>query len=105
MSIVTTPVLHCDSCRSRIHRGIPGETATSLRADAAKSGWARRGRQDLCPHCSGYYADRYCRACGRAFWGEPSDCCPTCSGDVLPDPPRTLEDAMRDEVKLAVRRP
>lgn len=107
MSLLRIPALDCDVCHqpSRQHVGDAWMSAQDLRHEAARSHWVRRGRQDLCPHCAGYYEDRNCSVCGRSFWGSYATICAICTGEALPDPPRTLEDAMRDEVRLAVRLP
>lgn len=104
MSLVRLPTLECDACTRLVPRTYIGDrwmSAQDLRHSAGRANWVRRGRQDICPHCAGYYEDRRCIGCGRMFSGGYKTICPTCTGEALPDQPRTLEDAHRDEMRAA----
>lgn len=82
MSIERYPHIRCDRCKLSDCVTYLGDLdVRTLRAIMRERGWTR-GREGH----------------------RTMDYCPICSG-VLQPPPRTLEDAMRDEVKLAVRRP
>jgi len=103
MSLVRLPVIDCDVCHqlSRQHIGDPWMTAQDLRHSAARAHWVRRGRQDVCPHCAGYYDDRTCPVCGRDYICSYEGICQRCTGEALPDPvrDRTVDDAYRDELR------
>lgn len=104
MSLQRLPSIACDVCTAnepRRHTGDAWMNAEDVRREAARSGWVRRGRQDVCPHCAGYYDDRTCPVCGRDYICSYEAICQRCTGEALPDPvrDRTVDDAYRDELR------
>jgi RecJ-like exonuclease len=106
MSLQRLPSIACDACTTnepRRHIGDSWMTAEDVRHEAARKGWVRRGRRDLCPYCSGWCDDRTCPICGRDYICSHDDICPRCTGEALPDLPqtRTTDDAYRAELRAA----